>query len=87
MPEHAKDDQDGGYNQVQCALIEAGADPSDERELQLATIASWCAAHGLAEMCNFKEFKALKDAMGGDEAFLRGVLRHIGAFSAHRDHG
>jgi AcrR family transcriptional regulator len=79
MPEHAKED-DSGYSQVQSALIEAGADPLDEQELQLATIASWCAVHGLAEMCNFKDFQALKEAMGGEEAFLRAILRHYGTF-------
>jgi AcrR family transcriptional regulator len=80
MPEHAKQ-EDSGYSQVQGALIEAGADPLDERELELATIASWCAVHGLAEMCNFKEFQGLKAAMGGEEAFLRAVLRHYGTFT------
>ncbi|HUO13048.1 MAG TPA: TetR family transcriptional regulator [Caulobacteraceae bacterium] len=80
MPEHAKEDS-SGYQQVQCALVEAGADPKDLRELELATIASWCAVHGLAEMANFKEFKELKAAMGGDEAFLRAILRHYGTFS------
>jgi AcrR family transcriptional regulator len=79
MPEHAKEDE-SGYHQVQCALVDAGADPADQRELELATIASWCAVHGLAEMAGFKEFQPLKEAMGGDEAFLRGVLRHYGAF-------
>jgi len=80
MPEHAKE-EDSGYHQVQCALVEAGADPDDERELQLATVASWCAVHGLAEMCNFKEFQTLKAAMGGDDAFLRAILRHFGTFT------
>ena len=80
MPEHDKEGE-SGYNEVQRALVDAGADPSDELELQLATVASWCAVHGLAEMCNFKEFAALKAAMGGEEAFLRGVLRHYGTFS------
>ncbi len=81
MPEHDKDG-DTGYNEVQRALVAAGADPNDELELQLATVASWCAVHGLAEMANFKEFAALKAAMGGEEAFLRGVLRHFGTFQA-----
>ena len=36
--------------------------------------------HGLAEMANFKEFQPLKEAMGGDEAFLRAILRHFGTF-------
>jgi AcrR family transcriptional regulator len=81
MPEHAKE-EDSGYANVQGALIAAGADPNDELELQLATIASWCAVHGLAEMCNFKDFEQLKEAMGGDEAFLKGILRHFGTFQA-----
>jgi len=80
MPDHSKEES-GGYNQVQEALVEAGADPSDVGELELATIASWCAVHGLAEMCNFKEFQPLKEAMGGDEAFLRAILRHFGPFT------
>ncbi|HVN00987.1 MAG TPA: TetR/AcrR family transcriptional regulator [Caulobacteraceae bacterium] len=80
MPEHAKE-QDSGYSQVQGALIEAGADPADVGELELATIASWCAVHGLAEMSNFKDFQPLKEAMGGEEAFLRAILRHFGTFS------
>jgi AcrR family transcriptional regulator len=82
MPEHAKEDE-SGYSEVQRALIDAGADPTDDLELQLATVAAWCATHGLAEMANFKEFQSLKDALGGDEAFIRGVLRHFGTFQAH----
>lgn len=81
MPEHENEEESGLAN-VQGALIEAGADPTDELELQLATVASWCAVHGLAEMCNFKEFASLKELMGGDEAFLKGILRHFGTFQA-----
>jgi AcrR family transcriptional regulator len=86
MPEHANQ-EDSGYAQVQGALVDAGADPDDERELQLATIASWCAVHGLAEMCNFKDFQSLKEEMGGDEAFLRAILRHFGTFTIRGAHG
>jgi len=86
MPKYANED-DSGYRQVQSALVEAGADPTDGQELQLATIALWCAAHGLAEMANFNDFLPLKAAMGGDEAFLRAVLRHFGAFTAGGAHG
>jgi AcrR family transcriptional regulator len=85
MPEHAKQ-EDSGYAQVQSALIEAGCDPTDAGELELATIASWCAVHGLAEMANFKDFQPLKEAMGGDEAFLRAILRHFGTFSPRIKH-
>jgi AcrR family transcriptional regulator len=90
MPQHAQE-EDSGYSQVQNALIAAGCDPTDEQDLELATIASWCAVHGLAEMSNFKDFQPLKDALGGDEAFLRAILRHFGTFSpaglaSHRKH-
>jgi hypothetical protein len=42
-------------------------------------------------MSNFKDFQPLKDALGGDEAFLRAILRHFGTFSpaglaSHRKH-
>jgi AcrR family transcriptional regulator len=85
MPEHAKE-EDSGLANVKGALVEAGADPNDELELQLATVASWCAVHGLAEMSNFKDFQPLKQAMGGDENFLRAVLRHFGTFSPRQTH-
>lgn len=85
MPEHGKEDE-SGYQQVQGALVDAGADPKDAMELELATIASWCAVHGLAEMIQFKEFKALKEAMGGEEAFMRAVLRHYGTFQLGHHH-
>jgi AcrR family transcriptional regulator len=85
MPEHAKQ-EDSGYAQVQLALVAAGCDPNDVGELELQTIACWCAVHGLAEMANFKDFQPLKEAMGGDEAFLRAVLRHFGTFSPRLKH-
>jgi AcrR family transcriptional regulator len=84
MPEHATKG-DGGYDHVQRAIIEAGADPNDELELQLSTIASWCAVHGLADMAGFKEFQPLKEALGGEDAFLRAVLRHYGTFTFRAD--
>jgi AcrR family transcriptional regulator len=80
MPDHAKN-EDSGYRHVREALIEAGADPTDEHELELATIAAWCAAHGVAEMAGFKEFEPLKAALGGEEAFVRSLLDHIGVYS------
>jgi AcrR family transcriptional regulator len=82
MPDKAKG-EDSGYDQVREALIAAGADPSDEGELQLIQIAAWCSAHGVAEMVGFKEFEPLKEAMGGEEAFVRAILRHTGTFG-HR---
>jgi AcrR family transcriptional regulator len=79
MGDHAKD-ADSGFRHVREALIAAGGDPCDERELELSAIASWCAAHGVAEMAGFKEFETLKDSLGGEEAFVRALLEHVGVF-------
>ena len=66
MPDKAKG-EDSGYDQVREALIAAGADPSDEGELQLSRSPPGAAAHGVAEMVGFKEFEPLKagDGRGG----------------------
>lgn len=86
LPEHLHADNDSAYCQVRDTLVEAGASPLDETELELATTAAWCAAHGLAEMVAFKQFDHLKITMGGEEAFLRGVFEHMGIFGhAHTD--
>jgi AcrR family transcriptional regulator len=77
MGDHAKE-ADSGWTHVREALIDAGVDPDDERELQLATIGAWCAAHGVAEMIGFREFEPLKAALGGEEGFARAVLEHVG---------
>jgi|SRR5436190_235631 AcrR family transcriptional regulator len=53
-----------------------GAKPIDA---ELTTIANWCAAHGLAELCQSKEFDDLKKQLGGDEAFFSAVLGHLGS--------
>lgn len=47
-------------------------------DVELATIAGWCAAHGLAEMAQAREFDDLKKQLGGDEAFFAAVLDHLG---------
>ncbi len=85
MPDHAKE-ADSGWRHVREALIDAGADPNDEHELEMATIGAWCAAHGVAEMVGFREFEPLKAAMGGEEAFVRAILSHVGIY-AHRPIG
>jgi AcrR family transcriptional regulator len=79
MGDHAEK-ADSGWSHVRDALIDAGADPTDERELQLATIGAWCTAHGVAEMAGFREFEPLKAALGGEEAFVRAVLDHVGIY-------
>ncbi|HMO42832.1 MAG TPA: TetR/AcrR family transcriptional regulator [Phenylobacterium sp.] len=83
MPEHVHEHEGSAYQRVKTVLLSAGADPADEEGLELATIACWCAAHGLAEMSVFKKFEPLKAALGGEEAFLRGVLGHLGVYTRH----
>jgi AcrR family transcriptional regulator len=79
-------DRDTAYCMVRNTMIEHGADPNDEVDLELATIAAWCGAHGLAEMAGFKQFDHFKDNLGGEKAFLQAVLNHMGLFPApHRD--
>jgi AcrR family transcriptional regulator len=73
------------YGMVRETLIEAGADAASEIELELATIAAWCSAHGLAEMAGFRQFEHVKQALGGEPAFLRAVFRHMGLASARGD--
>ncbi|MGH7024994.1 MAG: TetR/AcrR family transcriptional regulator [Caulobacteraceae bacterium] len=85
MPEKAKGEA-SGWGQVRASLLAVGMDPDNELELKLATIAAWCAAHGVAEMVGFKEFDSLKQAMGGEEAFTRAILDHLGIYARHARH-
>lgn len=80
LPEHLHSDNDSAYCQVRDTLTEAGHTPLEGVELELATTAAWCAAHGLAEMVAFKQFDHLKEELGGEEAFLRNVFEHMGIF-------
>lgn len=87
LPEGTQTDNDSGYRLVRDTMVENGADPSAETDLELATIACWCSAHGLAEMAAFKQFEHLKDELGGERPFLDGVLSHLGLFTKKmRDH-
>ena len=83
FPQEMQDGEDSPYCKVRDTLVEAGADPTSEVDIELATIAAWCAAHGLAEMSGFKQFDHLKDACGGETAFLRAVFQHMGLFPGH----
>ena len=82
LPDHAHMENDSAYCQVRDTFVEAGADVSDTIDLELATNAAWCAAHGMAEMIGFKQFDHLKVALGGEEAFIRAVFQHLGIFAA-----
>lgn len=85
LPDRMHADDDSAYCRVRDTLVAAGADPSDWVALELATIAAWCAAHGLAEMAGFRQFEPLKEALGGEDQFLRGVFEHMGLFASGRN--
>ena len=82
LPDQMQDSEDSAYCKVRDTLIEAGADPEDTHEIELATTAAWCSAHGLAEMAGFKQFEHIKEACGGEVPFLRAVFRHMGLVTA-----
>jgi len=81
FPQQMADGDDSPYCKVRDTLIEAGADPKATVDLELATVAAWCAAHGLAEMSGFKQLQHLKEATGGETNFFRAVFNHMGLSS------
>jgi AcrR family transcriptional regulator len=81
LPDHVQKSDDSAYCQVRQTIQERAEGTASEIDLELATIAAWCAAHGLAEMLSFRQFDPLKEQLGGEEAFLRAVLSHLGMFS------
>lgn len=83
LPDQLKDG--GAYCQVRDTLAERAHGKAAEIDLELATIAGWCAGHGLAEMIGFKQFAPLKEILGGEEAFLRAVFEHLGMFAKFTD--
>lgn len=84
--EDANPENGNAYCMVRDTMIEHGADPSEETHLELATVAAWCGAHGLAEMAGFKQFDHLKIELGGERQFLEAVFNHMGLFpKAHHE--
>jgi len=77
IPDTAEEEE-GGLKLVRESLIEASGGTISEIDLELAVIAAWCAAHGLAEISAFPQFQSLKDALGGERAFLQAVFEHLG---------
>ena len=71
---------ESSFQSIRRAAAAMGGPQVSETDVYLAAIAGWCLAHGLAEMRGFAQFKALKEQLGGEEAFLRGVLEHVGMF-------
>jgi len=86
LPEDMQHDKDSAYCMVRDTMIEHGANPDDEVHLELASVAAWCGAHGLAEMAGFKQFDHLKQALGGERQFLEAVLNHMGLFPNAQHH-
>lgn len=85
LPDQMHGDKDSAYCKVRDTLVEAGADPADTLDLELATSAAWCSAHGLAEMAGFKQFDHLKEACGGEIPFLRAMFQHMGLVPHHAE--
>ena len=81
--EDANPENGNAYCLVRDTMVEQGADPAAEAHLELATIAAWCGAHGLAEMAGFKQFEHLKAELGGEQPFLEAVFNHMGLFPKH----
>jgi len=79
LPERMK--EEGAYCQVRDTISEQSGGGVTDIDLELATIAAWCAGHGLAEMISFKQFAPLKELLGGEDAFLRAVFEHLGMFA------
>jgi AcrR family transcriptional regulator len=80
LPEDMHDKTNSSYCMVRDTMIEHGADPNDAMNLELASAAAWCGAHGLAEMAGLKQFEHLKTELGGERQFLQGVLNHMALF-------
>jgi AcrR family transcriptional regulator len=78
LPDEMQHGEGSAYCKVRDTLIAAGADPDDTHDIELATTAAWCSAHGLAEMAGFKQFEHIKEACGGEVPFFRAVFRHMG---------
>jgi AcrR family transcriptional regulator len=81
LPEDMRDNDESAYCLVRETFREIAGPGVSEMDIELATIAAWCAAHGLAEMSAFAQFVPLKAELGGEENFLRAVLAHLGMFA------
>lgn len=72
--------ESGGLAVVMESIRDNAPADADDMDIQLAQIAGWCAAHGLAEMASYREFDALKAKLGGEKAFFSQVLAHLGMY-------
>jgi len=81
LPEDMREDDESAYCLVRGTFREIAGPEASDMDVELATIAAWCAAHGLAEMNGFNQFIPLKAELGGENNFLRAVLAHLGMFA------
>ncbi len=82
LPHQEHEKEMDGYELVRQCMIDVGrAAAGDEIGIELATIAAWCAAHGVAEMASFAQFEPLKVELGGEVNFYRELIKRVGAFS------
>jgi AcrR family transcriptional regulator len=77
LPEDS-DDGESGFDLARRIMDEASGGKLSELDLALSVIASWCAAHGVAEISAFPQFQPLRDALGGERAFIEAVFAHLG---------
>jgi AcrR family transcriptional regulator len=70
--------EDSAHAKVRRAFLAAADATEAPLDLELAIVAAWCAAHGLAEMAAFKHFHRLRAEVGGEDAFLQAVLGRLG---------
>jgi hypothetical protein len=80
LPDQLHRVDEGAFSRVQGAVADLAGRRQARIDLELATVAAWCAAHGLAEMASFRQFDHLKEALGGERPFLRAVLDHLALF-------
>ena len=81
LPDDMRDNNESAYCLVRESFRDIAGPEISDMDIELATIAAWCAAHGLAEMSGFAQFVPLKAELGGEENFLRAVLAHLGMFA------
>ncbi len=79
MPEHAKE-EDSGLASVQGALVAAGGDPNDELRAAAGDRRLLVRGARPGGDGQLQGIPAAEGGMGGDEAFLKGILRHFGTF-------
>jgi len=62
------------------AVSESRLPEWSETDELLAGIAAWAAIHGLADLSTFKVLEPIKARLGGEQAFLKAVMEHLGVF-------